>query len=190
MVVLGILAFILILGIIVLIHEGGHFFFAKKAGILCYEFSIGMGPLIYQKKIGETYYSIRAIPIGGYVSMAGEEIESNPLKDVTHCDLKIENGKVVEIVCLKEDAAEFENKFKILSSDLVGTKEEVDGELFIEVEDNGAPIKYEVSRECIVRFSKKEAIQIAPFNRLFINKTILQRFLTVFAGPFMNTCIF
>lgn len=186
MVVLGILAFILILGIIVLIHEGGHFFFAKRAGILCYEFSIGMGPLIYQKKIGETYYSLRAIPIGGYVSMAGEEIESNPLKDVNYCDLKIENGKVVEIICLKEDATEFENKYKIVSSDLIGTKEELEGELFIEIEDNENVVHYEVARDCIVRFSKKEAIQIAPYNRLFVNKTILQRFLAVFAGPFMN----
>ena len=42
---LGLLSFIIILGIIVMIHEGGHFFFAKKAGILCYEFSIGMGPI-------------------------------------------------------------------------------------------------------------------------------------------------
>lgn len=186
MVILGILAFILILGIIVLIHEGGHFFFAKRAGILCYEFSIGMGPLIYQKKIGETYYSIRAIPIGGYVSMAGEEVESNPLKGINYCDLKIENGQVVEILCLKDDATEFENKYQIISSDLVGTKEELPGELFIEVDNNGEIVRYEVARECIVRFSKKEAIQIAPFNRLFINKTILQRFLTVFAGPFMN----
>ena len=186
MVILGILAFILILGIIVLIHEGGHFFFAKRAGILCYEFSIGMGPLIYQKKVGETYYSIRAIPIGGYVSMAGEEVESNPLKNVNYCDLKIENGKVVEIVCLKDDATEFENKYKIISSDLVGTKEELENELYIEVEIDGQAVRYDVIRECIVRFSKKEAIQIAPYNRLFINKTILQRFLTVFAGPFMN----
>ena len=70
-VILGILVFVLVLGVAVLIHEGGHFFFAKKAGILCHEFSIGMGPCLFQKKKGETVYSFRAIPIGGYVSMAG-----------------------------------------------------------------------------------------------------------------------
>ena len=101
-VVLGIIVFILILGLIVLVHEGGHFFFAKRAGILCYEFSIGMGPLLWQKKIGETSYSIRLIPIGGFVSMAGEEIEMNPLTGYNFVKLHIEDGKVVEIEAFKE----------------------------------------------------------------------------------------
>lgn len=72
--------FILVLGIIVLIHEFGHFFFAKRAGIYVYEFSIGMGPRIFKwtRKDDETEYSIRLIPIGGFVQMAGEEIEDNP----------------------------------------------------------------------------------------------------------------
>ena len=72
--------FILILGIIVLIHEFGHFFFAKRAGIYVYEFSIGMGPRIFKwtRKNDETEYSIRIIPIGGYVQMAGEEVDDDP----------------------------------------------------------------------------------------------------------------
>lgn len=72
-----IIYFILILGIIILIHEFGHFIFAKKAGIYVYEFSLGMGPQIFKwhRKNDETEYSIRLFPIGGYVSMAGEEIE-------------------------------------------------------------------------------------------------------------------
>ena len=75
MVILNILLlFIVVLGVIILIHEAGHFYFAKKAGILCHEFSIGMGPALYQKRKGETIYSIRGIPIGGYVSMAGESV--------------------------------------------------------------------------------------------------------------------
>ena len=72
--------FILILGIIILIHEFGHYFFAKRAGIYVYEFSIGMGPRIFKwtRKNDETEYSIRLIPIGGFVQMAGEEIEDDP----------------------------------------------------------------------------------------------------------------
>ncbi len=71
--------FVLILGITVCIHEFGHFLFAKKAGNYCYEFSIGMGPLIksWKRKNDETLYCIRAIPIGGYVSMAGEQIDDD-----------------------------------------------------------------------------------------------------------------
>lgn len=71
---LTIIYFALILGIIVFVHEFGHFFFAKLFGIYVYEFSLGMGPKIFQKKDkkGETAYSLRAIPIGGYCSLAGE----------------------------------------------------------------------------------------------------------------------
>ena len=74
---LTLIYFIFILGFIVLIHEGGHFFFAKRAGIYVYEFSIGMGPKIFKwkRKGDETQYSIGLFPIGGYVQMAGESVE-------------------------------------------------------------------------------------------------------------------
>jgi len=77
--ILSIIYFILILSTIVIVHEFGHFFFAKLFGIYVYEFSIGMGPKIFSKKDkkGETTYSIRAIPIGGFVQLAGEGIEED-----------------------------------------------------------------------------------------------------------------
>jgi regulator of sigma E protease len=71
----SILTFLIVLGIAIFIHELGHFIFAKRAGIFCYEFAIGMGPKVYSKKYGETEYSVRAIPLGGFVSMAGEGLE-------------------------------------------------------------------------------------------------------------------
>ena len=75
--IITLIAFIIILGVTVLIHEAGHFYFAKRAGIYVYEFSIGMGPKLFswKRKNDETEYFIRWIPIGGYVQMAGEEIE-------------------------------------------------------------------------------------------------------------------
>jgi len=71
--------FVLVLGITVLIHELGHFIFAKRAGVYIYEFSIGMGPQIFKfnRKNDETTYSIRLFPIGGFVSMAGEDLEED-----------------------------------------------------------------------------------------------------------------
>ena len=71
--------FIIVLGTIVLVHEFGHYLFAKLFKVYVYEFSIGMGPRIckFKKKKGETEYSIRCIPIGGYVSLAGEEINDD-----------------------------------------------------------------------------------------------------------------
>lgn len=69
--------FVLILGAIILIHELGHLIAAKKFNVYCREFSFGMGPLLWQKKGKETAYSIRALPIGGFVSMAGEDEEAD-----------------------------------------------------------------------------------------------------------------
>ncbi len=70
--------FILILGIIILVHEFGHFITAKKAGVHIYEFSIGMGPVIKSHKGKDGInYNIRALPIGGFVSMAGEVYEDD-----------------------------------------------------------------------------------------------------------------
>ena len=74
MFILKLLLLVLVLGIIILVHEFGHFIWAKKFGVYIYEFSIGMGPLLFThkgKKDGIDY-NIRAIPIGGFVSMAGE----------------------------------------------------------------------------------------------------------------------
>lgn len=68
---------ILILGITILVHECGHFIFAKRAGIYVYEFALGMGPRIFSKKRknDETIYSVRAVPIGGFVQLEGESVE-------------------------------------------------------------------------------------------------------------------
>lgn len=71
-ILINIVLFILLLSMIILIHEGGHMLVAKACGVYCYEFSFGMGPVIFQKRGKETRYSIRALPIGGFVSMAGE----------------------------------------------------------------------------------------------------------------------
>ncbi len=77
--IITLILFILILGVIVLVHEFGHFIFAKMFGVYVYEFSIGMGPKIWSKKSkkDETEYCIRAIPIGGFVQLSGEEVEDD-----------------------------------------------------------------------------------------------------------------
>lgn len=73
--IIGLIYFVIALGIIVLVHEWGHLIVAKRNNVFCHEFSIGMGPKIvtfYKDKTG-TVYNIRAIPLGGYVHMAGED---------------------------------------------------------------------------------------------------------------------
>lgn len=73
MFVFDILVFLLVLGVLVFVHELGHFLAAKACGIYCDRFSLGMPPRVWGFKWGETDYCIGALPIGGYVKMAGQE---------------------------------------------------------------------------------------------------------------------
>lgn len=76
---MSILYTVIIICVLILVHEFGHFIVAKKSGVLVEEFSLGMGPQLFGWKSGETEYSIRMLPIGGFVRMDGEdEASSNP----------------------------------------------------------------------------------------------------------------
>lgn len=72
-----ILIAILIFGFLIMTHESGHFVAAKLFGVRVNEFSVCMGPALWSKTVGETTYSVRAIPIGGYCAMEGEDEESD-----------------------------------------------------------------------------------------------------------------
>jgi regulator of sigma E protease len=75
--VISIAIAILVFGIIVIIHELGHFVMARKCGVLVEEFAIGMGPCIFKKRSGETDYTIRLFPVGGFCKMLGEDTSEN-----------------------------------------------------------------------------------------------------------------
>lgn len=79
---LGIFAFIVLLSVIIIIHELGHLMTAKRFGVYCHEFSIGMGPCLWSHKFKETTLSLRAVPFGGYVMMAGEDDGSEELEEM------------------------------------------------------------------------------------------------------------
>ncbi len=70
---LTILAFLIIFSVLVLVHEAGHFFVAKRHGVKVEEFGFGLPPRIWGKKVGETLYSLNWIPFGGFVRMLGED---------------------------------------------------------------------------------------------------------------------
>lgn len=83
------IVFIIMFGSLVAVHELGHLIAAKWAGVYCYEYSIGMGPLIYKHQGKETQFSLRLLPIGGYVSMAGEQEAS----DEAYPDVVVPEGR-------------------------------------------------------------------------------------------------
>ena len=78
----GILLFVVILSVITITHELGHLLVAKAFGVYCKEFSLGMGPKLYSKKTKETEYSIRALLIGGFVSMVGEQEDDPAIQEL------------------------------------------------------------------------------------------------------------
>lgn len=77
MTVLYVLIAILIFGVLIAVHEFGHFIVAKLCGVRVEEFAMGMGPVIFQRQKGETMYSLRAFPIGGFCAMTGEDEDSD-----------------------------------------------------------------------------------------------------------------
>lgn len=178
---MNLILFILVLGVNILIHEFAHFYFARKADILCHEFAIGMGPVVYSKKKGETLYSIRAIPLGGYVSMAGEE-----MADYINVDQNIgiklnEDGKVDKIV-LNNDS-EYDFLGKVIDFDLYGADNKP---LFIKLLISGEEKEFEVCRDAYYILSEKKKLQVGPAERSFETKTLWQRFSVVIAGPVSN----
>ena len=181
LVLLSIIAFIIIIGLIICIHEFGHYYFAKKAGILCHEFSFGMGPALFKKQIGETTFCIRLIPIGGYVSMAGEEQTTDFTKVGTEVGLNFTGDSVSEIIL--DDNRQAEIRGKIKAADLEGK----DGSpLYITLDLGIQDHYFPVNRDAIYVFEDNKTLQIEPYDRSFDSKTIWQRFITLFAGPMNN----
>ena len=80
---LSLLAFVIMLGVLITIHEFGHFIFARMFGVKVEVFSIGFGPAIFKWKGKETVYQIAAIPLGGYVKMYGEDSMTEPIQGET-----------------------------------------------------------------------------------------------------------
>jgi len=179
----GFLAFLFVLGMIIAVHEGGHFLFAKRAGILVREFAFGMGPQILKKKKGETVYSLRAFPIGGFCAIAGEEVEDDPFKGATHAKLNIENGIIKAFYLDVDDMTVDFPVYKIISYDLFDA--EKTGNLYMIASKDGVSQNYQVDLQALV-FIKKKGVQIAPYDRTIGSKTKRARAMVMFGGPLMN----
>lgn len=81
---LSIVSFLIVIAICVISHEGGHFLAAKLRNVLVHEFSFGMGPEVFSTRRGETQYSIRTFPIGGFVKLEGEDAAGD--ESETRCE--------------------------------------------------------------------------------------------------------
>jgi len=169
---------VLVFFTIVTIHEWGHYFFAKRAGILVREFAIGFGPKVFAFKRGETKYTLRLIPAGGYVRMAGEDPEIVEVQAGQTVAVRIKDGVVHRIYLDRLDERNNTIRGEVLSVDL-------ERQLHIDLEIDGDIEKYTVHPQAIV-VARGNDTQIAPIDRHFNSKTVGQRAMTIFAGPLMN----
>ena len=178
---LGILTFILVFGIIVVVHEFGHFYFAKKSGILVREFAIGMGPKIFAH-IGKdgTAYTIRILPLGGYVRMAGWGDDMTEIKTGTPVSLTLtDDGKVKRInlsgkkldqTALPMQVTQFDFEDKLFIKGLVLEEEKT----------------FAVDHDATVVEADGTEVRIAPLDVQYQNATIWGKLITNFAGPMNN----
>ncbi|MFD2829739.1 RIP metalloprotease RseP [Corticicoccus populi] len=177
----GILAFIVVFGVLVTVHELGHLIFAKRAGIMCPEFAIGMGPKIFSYKYNDTLYTIRLLPVGGYVRMASNDMETNPLNAGMRIQLKVNNENEITHILL-DDKHNFTNieEVEVVSSDL--SKEMVVTATRLHDQEE---ITYHIADEAYY-VENSDLERIAPQSARFESKSVWKRFMTLFAGPLFN----
>lgn len=170
---------VLMFFVLVTVHEWGHYYFAKRAGILVREFAIGFGPKLFSYKRNETQFTLRLLPFGGYARMAGEDPEI----------IEIGSGQTIA-VRLGQD-----NKIKNIYLDALDTRRNVirgeaqytdlEENLQIRLDVDGEVTTYEVHPQAMMIRGGQQT-QIAPKNRQFGSKTVAQRAIAIVAGPVMN----
>ncbi|TWT11013.1 RIP metalloprotease RseP [Streptococcus sp. sy004] len=178
---LGILTFIFIFGVIVTIHEYGHFYFAKKAGILVREFAIGMGPKIFAHRGQDgTLYTIRLLPLGGYVRMAGWGDDKTEIKTGSPASLTLNQaGKVTRINLSQKQLDVNSLPMSVLSYDLED-KLQITGLVLDETKT------FTVDHDATIVEVDGTELRIAPKDVQYQNATVAGKLMTNFAGPMNN----
>ncbi|MBJ8350136.1 RIP metalloprotease RseP [Streptococcus zalophi] len=177
----GILTFIFIFGVIVVIHEYGHLYFAKKSGILVREFSIGMGPKIFAHRGKDgTTYTIRLLPLGGYVRMAGWGDDKTDIKTGTLASLEFnDSSEVTRINLSNRSVSSTSLPMNIVSYDLED-KLEIAGLVLEETKT------FKVNHNATIIEEDGTEVLIAPKDVQYQNASIPGRMMTNFAGPMNN----
>lgn len=174
------IAFIFVFGLIVFFHELGHFIFAKRSGIMVREFAIGFGPKLLGFKKGETIYTIRLLPMGGYVRMAGDDLDQIELQPGYRIGFTLNDRDEIDRLVMNQNKQLPDMLF------LEVEKAELQKELWVEGYDEDEQlVRYNVARDCIVEENGQET-QIAPYDRTFNAKSLGKRTMTIFAGPLFN----
>lgn len=176
-----IVSFMIVFGVLVTVHEYGHMFFAKRAGIMCPEFAIGMGLKIFSFRKNETLYTIRLLPVGGYVRMAGDGLEEPPVEPGMNVKVKLNDKDEITHIILDD-----QHKFQKIEAIEVKQCDFKD-DLYIEgiTSYDNERHHFNIAEKAYF-VENGSLIQIAPRHRQFAHKKPLPKFLTLFAGPLFN----
>ncbi|MGT2907441.1 RIP metalloprotease RseP [Streptococcus dentiloxodontae] len=177
----AIITFIIIFCVIVVVHEFGHFFFAKRSGILVREFAIGMGPKIFAHtgKDG-TAYTVRILPLGGYVRMAGWGEDKTEIKTGSPASLTIgQDGKVTRINLSSHQIDQTALPMNVTGYDL-------EDELTITGLVLDESKTYSVDHDATIVEEDGTELRIAPLDVQYQNASVWGRLITNFAGPMNN----
>lgn len=176
-----IIVFLIIFSIIVVIHEFGHFYMAKRAGIRVREFAIGMGPKLFagQDKDGTTY-TLRMLPLGGYVRLAGL-YEDESIEPGMEIGIGLDNNQVVQVINLSKQLGEDELPLQVDEVDLIH-------EMLIKgIPAGGHEITtYQVSKEARIIEEDGTEILVAPIETRYETASVWDKFKTNVAGPLNN----
>lgn len=179
--ILGIFTFIIVFGILVVIHEYGHLYFAKKAGILVREFSIGMGPKIFSHIAKDgTAYTVRILPIGGYVRMAGWGEDTTEIKTGQAASLTLNEVGAVTRVNLSD------RQLDVASLPMNVTSFDFEDKLIITGLVLDESKTYPVDHDATIVEEDGTEVRIAPLDVQYQNASIWGRIMTNFAGPLNN----
>ncbi len=181
--VFNIIIFLVVLTLIISLHELGHYLLAKRAGILIHEYAIGMGPVLFKKEKNDIKYSLRAIPLGGFVSMSGEDGDNALIVKGSHVYLKLNEIGLVKEIILTKGNYKYNIKGEVVDFDLYGKDL---SPLFIEVKTDDGINKYQVARDAKYLYGKNKDMLITPHESSFAAKSLWDRFLVLIFGPLMN----
>ncbi|MBG9982303.1 RIP metalloprotease RseP [Aerococcaceae bacterium DSM 111020] len=176
-----ILVFLLIFSVIVVIHEFGHFYFAKKAGIKVREFAIGMGPKLFSHQGADgTTYTLRILPMGGYVRLAGlnEEDDIEPGMEI---GLTLNQSDEVQQINVSDALSQDELPVRVNQVDLIN-------DMTIEALPSGGAeyITYPVNRQATIIEADQTNVEVAPYESRYEAASPWSKFKTNIAGPINN----
>lgn len=178
----SIIAFLVIFLILVTVHEFGHFYFAKKSGILVREFAIGMGPKLFSK-LGQdgVLYTIRMLPLGGYVRMAGLGEDKDVVEPGMSVGLVFNEEGIVTHINTTEQPLQGEVPVRIDQVDL--THQMVIDAIVLNETDIQ---QFHVARDARIIEPDGSSIQVAPYEVTYNAASPWGKFKTNIAGPMMN----